>query len=471
MKAVRFVGKNGCAAPEYAAALDNGAFVVDTLPKAPNITVRFEIDGKPLMLNLAAHARDFLDLAISVYIADEAEKRSKAKDFWSRSFDFLVPVKDPPLWAPATEALQKTLHTLSGDHFDFTWPQRTAITPFGKHRATLPLGFDTICLFSGGIDSLLGAHQLLKSGRKVLLVGHQADGITASAQTSLASELAKLFPNRVRFVQTRVARSQAATQRFDLPAKVEDTHRPRSFLFLGLAITIANAARIKEVVIPENGLIAINPPLQKSRLGTLSTRTAHPLYLSQLLTFVQKAGVYSGKIKNPFMYLSKTDMLENLDAALHPLLARSVSCAHAGDLRWDGKPGHRHCGRCVPCIYRRAAMIPAGLDGDDRYIDDVFQNLSSLTNYRQSDFRALVAFALRVTNANSVERDAMVLSHGSFSSDVGGQVGPSVTADYSRWSDMLLRWAQSFLATVDSMSSNATKRIVGLPVARKVVKR
>jgi hypothetical protein len=267
-----------------------------------------------------------------------------------------------------------------------------------------------------------------------------------------------------------VARSQGATQRFALPDKVEDTHRPRSFLFLAIAITIANAARIKEVVIPENGLIAINPPLQRSRLGTLSTRTAHPLYLSELLTFVQTASVYTGKLKNPFMYLSKTDMLEDVDPALHPLLARSVSCAHAGDLRWDGKPGYRHCGRCVPCIYRRAAMIPAGLDGGDKYIDDVFQNLAGLTKYRQSDFRALVAFATRVTGASSARRDAMVLSHGCFSSGVGGEIGPSPTADYSPWSDMLLRWAESFLSTVNSMSSNATKRIVGLPIARKVVK-
>jgi hypothetical protein len=229
-----------------------------------------------------------------------------------------------------------------------------------------------------------------------------------------------------------------------------------------LAITIANAAKINEVVIPENGLIAINPPLQKSRLGTLSTRTTHPLYLSQLLEFVREAGIYQGTIKNPFMYQSKTDMLLGVDSALHPLLVRSVSCAHAGEVRWEGKAGHRHCGRCVPCIYRRAAMIRAGLDGQEKYVDDVFVKLSGMTKYRQSDFRALVAFAQRVVAASPAKRDAMVLSHGAFSPDLGGLLGPFPTHDFSPWSDMLLRWSEDFMAIVDTLSTSATRAIIGV---------
>ncbi len=466
MKVIRFVGRKGCSDPQYTTALDaQDSTVIDTLLGDANVTVRFELDEKPLMVSLTQVARDFLDLAVSVFIADEMAVRTEAPDRWSRQFQFIFPVKEPSAWTPATSALEQMLYTLSGDHFDFYWLARSNLPRMKQHRTTLPLGYDTVCLFSGGIDSLLGAYHLLHEGKRVLLVGHQADGITASAQTELARGLMRMFPRQMHLVQTRVARSQSPRIRFPLPNKVEDTHRPRSFLFLSLAVTVANALKIREVVIPENGLIAINPPLQRSRIGTLSTRTAHPLFLSQFLDFLNTTGIYVGTLKNPYLYQSKTDMLMNADPALHSLFLRSVSCAHAGDVRWIGKPGVRHCGCCVPCIYRRVAMIRAGLDAQDRYGFDVFKDLRSRTHYRQSDIRALVAFAKRVIAATPACRDLMVLSHGAFSSELGVKLGPSPAADFSPWSDMLLRWAMDFIELVETLSSPATKRILDLPVA------
>jgi 7-cyano-7-deazaguanine synthase in queuosine biosynthesis len=460
MKAVRYVGERGRLPPEYKRAISEGsrAAIVDTLREGGNVTLRAELDGKSLEIEPDALTRDFLELSTLIYIVDELELRKKSRDSWSRRFDIIAPVAKPELWQRHEGLLRRTLHTLSGDEFVFLWCKRPKLKPLGSHRQTLPEGFDAVCLFSGGQDSFLGAYQLLKRGRRVLLVGHQADGMAAPAQKALASWLDKKFPGGSHLVQFRVARSRAESPRFHLPKKREETHRPRSLLFLALAVAVAKTAGIEEVFLPENGLIAINAPLQKSRLGTLSTRTAHPRYLTELADFLQAMGVYHGRIQNPFLFQSKTDMLRGARSSLAYPLQRSVSCARPS--RYKHRKV-RHCGYCVPCIYRRVAMAEAGLDSDTDYAFSVFNDLTKLTEGKQLDFRALVRFAERVVAATPVERELLVVSHGTFSPDVGERFGPHAVDSYSEWSGMLERWSADFLAKVDSLASATVRRSLG----------
>ncbi len=270
--------------------------------------------------------------------------------------------------------------------------------------------------------------------------------------------LRKNFPGRLALVQCRVSRGAGSNPRHTLPEKCEDTHRVRSFLFLGIAVAIAAAAKINEIYIPENGLIALNPPLQISRIGSLSTRTAHPLFICRFADFVAEAKLFSGSIRNPFLYQSKTDMLIALDPALTQAVQRTVSCARPQ--RYMDK-GVRHCGYCVPCIYRRIAMLKADLDRRSDYAFDVFNDFPTLTPVKQADFKALVQFAKRVVSASPAAREMIVVSHGYFPPDVGSRIGPAPASDYSPWSDMLLRWAVDFLDKLDSLSSVRTKELVG----------
>lgn len=457
MKAVRYVGERKGLPPEYKRAIADGsrAAIVNTSLESGNVTLRVDLDGKPLEIDTDPLTRDFLDLSTLIYIVDELELRQKSRDYWSRRFDIIAPVKHPKLWQRHEELFRRMLHTLSGDEFGFLWCKRPKLKPLGSHRQTLPKGFEAVCLFSGGQDSFLGAYQLLKGGKRVLLVGHQADGMAASAQKALASWLDKKFPGASHLVQFRVARSQAEGARFQLPEKKEETHRPRSLLFLALAVVVANAADIEQIYLPENGLIAINAPLQKSRLGTLSTRTAHPRYLTELADFLLAMGVFRGRIENPFLFQSKTDMLRGARKSLAFPLLRSVSCARPSRYK-DRKV--RHCGYCVPCIYRRVAMAEAGLDTEGDYAFSVFTDLTKLEAGKQLDFRALVRFAEHVVAATPVERELLTLSHGTFSPDVGERFGPHAVDSYSEWAGMLDRWSTDFLARVDSLASQKVKR-------------
>lgn len=461
MRVVRFVGRQRCGDPGYQRLLGGGAgAVVDAVSKAANVTLRFSRDEHPVEVRLAPTPRDLLDLAVLVYIADELVARASAPDRWTRRFELVVPVRSPDLWARASPLLEETLRFLAGDDISFSWLPREQMPGFGSHRKKLPGRFDTVCLFSGGIDSLLGAWRALTSGHRVILVGHQAEGITASVQTKLAGALRARFPGAVTHIQCRAARALREQPTFPLPEKCEDSHRPRSFLFLGVAAAIAAATGIDRIWIPENGLIALNAPLQSSRVGTLSTRTAHPRFLDLFRRLIGALGVFGGAVQNPFLYLSKTDMLRDLPEDVRALLPMTVSCAHAGHVRWEGARGTYHCGYCVPCLYRRVAMIEAGLT--ERYVHDVFADLASLTPHKQRDFRALVRFARRVVAMREVERQMLVMSHGAFSAALSQTIGVEAVADLSPWSAMLQRWAVDFLRKIETQGSAATLRALDM---------
>jgi len=369
----------------------------------------------------------------------------------------VIPVRSPALWRTAGPQLQDLLRFLSGDTFRFEWTLTRTVPSLRNHRATIPEGFDTVCLFSGGADSLVGAYELLEEGKHVLLVGHQADGITASTQDRVMRFIKRRFDDRVAFVQARVARSPRAQPEFDLGPKVETTHRPRSFLFLALAVAVASAANVDEIVIPENGLIALNPPLNVSRVGTLSTRTAHPRFVSGFASWARAIRAFRGRIRNPFLYMSKTDVIRRAARPLRPVLRQTLSCSHLGRSRWTEFRGH-HCGYCIPCLYRRVAFAELDLDDPADYYRDVFTRFGSLSATERSDVRALAAFAKRVREMSPAERMSAALSHGACDAETLTSLGPRVDDPYAAWSEMLDRWAAGFLERARVWASRDVRR-------------
>lgn len=470
MRLVRYVDRR-CADPDYPSAIERADAVIDTARGTGNVAVSFSRRGVRtgrMQMRWQPITRDLFDLGALLYVGDELAKRGEA---WTRRLQLDVPVVDPAVWAQNEGALAGVLGFLTGDTYEFRWLATRRLDGYGRHRVHPPQRRHTVvCMFSGGLDSLMGAVRLLDAGQSVLLVGHHADGVTSTAQRKLFDVLQARFGNRVEFVQCSLRQSTRANPRFQLPAiqPKEDSHRARSFLFLSLGFAVAAGAGIDQVVLAENGLIALNPPLGSSRVGSLSTRTAHPRFLSELRALVHALGAFGGGIQNPFLYESKTDMMSGLDDWLKPLVLGSVSCAHAATtVRWAGKAGVRHCGYCVPCIYRRVALMSAGLDDPAHYCDDVFRDLHTLSETKQLDMRFLVRFALHVVKAGQAALRGLVVSHGVFPADVGGTIGPYAAADYGPWAEMLSRWAQDFLSRLDQVGSRQTKRLLGFAARRR----
>ena len=105
----------------------------------------------------------------------------------------------------------------------------------------------------------------------------------------LIKELKKYYKNRISSVQVRIGQS---------PSGGEVTFRSRSIIFIGLGIYTASlAGKNIDMIIPENGNIALNVQLTPSRRGSCSTRTAHPFLLTSIDQVLDNIG-FENRITN-----------------------------------------------------------------------------------------------------------------------------------------------------------------------------
>ncbi|PAP99797.1 hypothetical protein LRP31_09150 [Mesorhizobium mediterraneum] len=370
MRRFVFVGRLGAA--------DNGAVPV-VQPDATPVTVQFVAANKrldygignalqtlaDLGLRPTETAIDLVILAAMVNAADTRVSRSaNAQDGWTRELDLVVPVREPDLWAAQGALLARTLRFLTGDHWRIVFRARPA--PFATIATARPsLGLaepDEVCLFSGGLDSLVGALDFLAGGGKPLLVSHYWDSETSKAQTLLLDLLRKNY-------KTNEPLSLRARLGFDRnhvdTGEVENSQRGRSFLFFALAILAASGLTSDAPVrVPENGLIGLNVPLDPLRLGSLSTRTTHPFYMARFNELMRGLGI-ARRLENPYRHVTKGQMVRDCEdpALLRRAIPSSMSCSSPAKARYRGLPP-QHCGTCVPCLIRRASLA-AGLDANE----------------------------------------------------------------------------------------------------------
>ena len=176
------------------------------------------------------------------------------------------------------------------------------------------------CLFSGGLaERGSGALRLIGDQRRPLLVSHVYRG-DKTYQEDVASRLPRSVPSiHANFYPT-----------WDGPDDEHHAHansRPVSFLALGVlaatAISQFRGDRIIDLVIAENGFIALNAPLTPRRVGTLSTRTAHPHFLGEMQTILDAVGL-PVRIENTCRHQTKGEMLRG---SIHePDFAKNKSC-------------------------------------------------------------------------------------------------------------------------------------------------
>lgn len=289
-------------------------------------------------------AWDFLTIAMSVVAADNASHRGTSPDGWTRELDLEIAVADPDFWNSCRAHIEAMLGFLSTDRWSCKFIGG-GFQPAPPTKAVRPSG-DCVALLSGGLDSLIGAIDLAATGRKLHLVSHLVQG-DAAKQIEFASKigggLAHLQLNH----------------NVDVPNPDNPlTQRARSLAFIAYGVLVGSslakyqAGDVVDLFICENGFVAINPALTPARIGSLSTRTAHPIYLAMLQKLFDRAGLRI-KLTNPYRAKTKGEMLRECrdQKTLMVFAAQSTSCGRF--LRYN----YKHCGRCVPCQIRRAAFV------------------------------------------------------------------------------------------------------------------
>ena len=309
---------------------------------------------------------DALVLATHVHAADTRISRtSESQDGWTREIRLIVPVSDPDRWNVASTTFMRLLNFLTGDRWTLGFRARprefSAVARRRPARLASP-AFDDLALFSGGLDSLVGAIDALELGRSPLFVSHAGEGATSGAQSTIFAALKDHYSGRA-FDRLRLWMN--FPKGFVDGSNSEDTTRSRSFLFFALAAFAGSGLDGPVILkVPENGLIAVNVPLDPLRLGALSTRTTHPFYIARWNEALTILGM-NVRIQNPYWDKTKGEMVRGCTngALLRRLTATSLSCSSPVKDRWRGI-GTQHCGYCVPCLIRRAALL-VGLSPDE----------------------------------------------------------------------------------------------------------
>jgi 7-cyano-7-deazaguanine synthase in queuosine biosynthesis len=319
-----------------------------------------------LGLHVSETALDLAILAAMVTAADTRISRAaEALDRWSREIDVHVPVADPARWTAQADLLAGMLHFLTGDRWHVRFrsrPQTLATLVPQSTAAQATAKRDCVCLLSGGLDSFIGAIDLLEAKRLPLFVSHYWDSVTSKHETYCIGALRGHWSaSPVAHIRARVGFPKG------LIAGVgdEDTLRSRSFLFFALAALAASALGSGvPIYLPENGLISLNVPLDALRLGALSTRTTHPFYVARFNDLLGAIGLLA-RLENPYGHKTKGEMVR---ACANPAFLKlhakhTMSCSSPAKGRWLGHEP-MHCGHCVPCLIRRAALL-AGFGSDD----------------------------------------------------------------------------------------------------------
>lgn len=326
-------------------------------------------------LNPSQGAWDLLSLALAIVAADHAHHRAESSDGWTRQIEIAVAVSDPTFWSTQSPLLQQLLWFLTTDVWRVEFVSGGFIPDLQESRPTSPE--DCVVLLSGGLDSLIGAIDLVKSGRAPVAVSHIVRG-DGEKQAMFAS---RLPPAGVRLLQLN--------HNVTVPnPETPPSQRSRSIAFLAYGVLAATTldryatSPPTSLFVCENGFIGINPPLTGSRIGSLSTRTTHPLAICLFQDLLNACGL-SVNVVNPYRLMTKGEMLLACtdQTLLDDLASKSTSCGRFKQF------GFKHCGRCVPCLVRRAAFMRAGRADTTKY---KYENLSvdSAQRMRFDDVRS-----------------------------------------------------------------------------------
>jgi len=311
-----------------------------------HVSLELPTDIRRANLASSVEAWDFAVIASAVSAADKAILRKESPDGWTRKINLSVSLASPAVWNDMRSELEKVLKFLTGDYWSLQFQSGGLEAPRAKNPKKRDA--DCVCLLSGGIDSLVGAIDLKSDGKKPLFISQVVRGDKAT-QTKFATALGG--------ADHHLQWSFATWH----PGASEDSTRARSIVFFAFAALAASALpsnekKPVEIIVPENGFISLNVPLGPGRLGSLSTKTTHPVYMDGIQKIWAAVGIQA-RLVFPYRDTTKGELLRNCAdrQKLVSLIGSSISC---GKYR---RHKLTHCGECIPCLVRRAAFLEAKL--------------------------------------------------------------------------------------------------------------
>lgn len=326
---------------------------------------------------------DLVNIFLELYVSDIANKRSGSnqRDIQVSAY---VDRKNLNAWEKNKKLIKKLAEFVTeGDGDKWSISFIGVEYEFGGQQMIIPsLGIDNVALLSGGLDSFCGAHNNEKNSKKTVYCGYKTSNVDISAINSVSS-----------FLKGRKGNLRIQTYSKVKQNKIELTQRTRSLLFFSLAVVTAIRENTKEIDVNENGIMTLNPSFQSR--GT--TKTTHPKTIYLYQSILKNMGI-DVHINHPFLFMTKGEMVNDLNADFKEHIKDTRSCSRAmNDPRYDVS-AKKSCGACVPCLLRKISMaaydlepmdneytVPYAGDMDDEEYRSAFNYYRTFYNYIVSD--------------------------------------------------------------------------------------
>ncbi|MFE2497653.1 hypothetical protein ACFXKS_17020 [Streptomyces scopuliridis] len=314
-------------------------------------------DRHPLLAPPPEWADDLLRVARAVFAADRHALRERSFDRWTRHIRLSIPVTDRELWERAEPHLVMLLQNMTGDLWEISFRALDSGTPTSEPM-TAPIDelAQEVTLFSGGLDSLSWAIQraTVRTSRPLLFVSFDERNFE-ELQFDLYSAVERRRERPLR----RLTQSQTVRGPKGAHAKLERTTRSRGLLYVATAVHAAAAESVAVVHVPENGQLALNPPLPAARSGANSTRSVHPATLYRLNLLIEAVGGCV-RVENPLAHQTKGEVCAAAreSGLSQDVLEATLSCG-APPRRQNIQSELANCGLCYPCLVRRSGLLHA----------------------------------------------------------------------------------------------------------------
>lgn len=322
--------------------------------------------------------------AVGVFVADRLARRNELRQ--QRDLTLRVAVPDAESMSRVNPDLRHLLRWLTGDRWELEFlhdegkrPDPTAAYPRSSH----------VSLLSGGLDSFCGA--LINGVNDRLFLSHSDAPVIRHSQTET-----------VDWMKRRGSEPSQVNVRLAPPADagVEPSRRSRSFLFIGLAVALADAIGATSVEVPENGFTSLNVPLAANRGGVLTTRSTHPWTFVLLQRVVDGLGLPVA-LSNPYEFFTKGELAAAASRAVGTEvfadgLIHTLSCAKT-NVMLRGSGSGVGCGLDYACVLRRGAIAAAEVPDTTPYLALTLNQpeLNELISLRRADIQAMKLALLR----------------------------------------------------------------------------
>ena len=353
---------------------------------------------------------DMLRVGMAVYLVDRLVRRGRGKCRpWQRNLVVKVQVLELDFWKSpeVLDALHDAVEFLSGDFWVFEFAPSTS--RFEWSRPLLMPAFSAesplICLYSGGLDSASGLGlRVLESPDRTFLpvtVKHQP------RQNTLIEDQFDILRHRHRArIEALVVKAAMIRSHESRWSKEETSQRCRCILFAAAGAVAATMSGTSEVEVFESGIGAINIPLLAGMVGSRATRGCHPEFLrltSHLASLVAGREI---TFRLPFLDRTKGEMVRDVnEAGLADLAVSTISCA-----RYPvGLQRYKQCGVCPACVFRRQAMIVAGVKEPlGTYTIDLFGPTHQVNQIPPSRLNYLKAFLMQCAQWTEIDSNVLL---------------------------------------------------------------